>query len=611
MCKIFENKYFFIIFLLFFFAISLVIKKDEINKNIGAPNIEAPYHVLHTINAYMKNDISQHYFLPTVTLEKELDKFISWGATVPDTQGNYFYTSFTSTTFVLPYLYFKITGAELTIQNLVKFNYLLQLLSIIMIFLLLRKINFKASQNQTLSNVASFLASILIFVFSTQFMISFGLGYWAQSVSQILIITQLYILISIIQDGFSNKKLILLGFVSIIFCYTEWTGFSTTGLISLYFLYLFLTRKEKENLKIFFTLMFSIVIGGLLIFLHYGLVIGFENLLNALYSRFSVRSTGKIDYIFLLIGYVKSYGLYIFILPILYFILQKNENDKIIDYKLFYFPIFFSLVLIVENIIMMQHAVQFSFDRLKFGILLVILFNVFFLDFLTIRKNIYYILIILGLILLSVIQNIDTYKNTLKQYAIFESIHEKNIEFIDLININNNKSILCSNIDVRGYFNLLINRSIYEGIQNLEKCKELAKERNASTAIFFSAEWIFNNVSGFDKFKVIPEFLKVEIFNLSYNTAIIIYPTKYFSSCDLSDNNWEKGISIINKNLFFVENIGNIDIKPNDVLKFSSGKRKVVSVENMGKYINIFISGEPLDSIKDGYPNKIELIKEE
>ena len=82
-------------------------------------------------------------------------------------------------------------------------------------------------------------------------------------------------------------------------------------------------------------LIFSIVISGVLIFLHYGFVIGFENLFNALYSRFSARSTNKIDYIFLLIGYVKSYGLYIFMLPILYFVLLKNKNDKIVNYNLF------------------------------------------------------------------------------------------------------------------------------------------------------------------------------------------------------------------------------------------------------------------------------------
>ncbi|KIM06104.1 MAG: hypothetical protein KN64_01000 [Sulfurovum sp. AS07-7] len=389
MSKVIQNKYIYIVFILLFFAISLIIKKDEVNKNIGAPNIEAPYHVLHTVNAYIKNDISQHYFLPTVTLEKEIDKFIPWGATVPDAQGNYFYTSFTATTFIFPYLYFKLTGADLTIQNLVKFNYLLQLLSTVMIFLLLRKINFKASQNKVLSNMASFLATIIIFIFSTEFMVSFGLGYWAQSISQLLIILQLFILVSIYEDGFTHKKLILLGLVSIAFCYTEWTGFSTTGLISLYFLYLFITSKSKDYLKIFIILLSSIIVGGLLIVAHYGFVIGFENLFNALYARFSARSTDKIDYMFLFVGYINSYGLYLFILPILYSILLKNKADSGINYKSFHLLILFSLFLLVENIIMMQHAVQFSFDRLKFGVLLVVLFDLFFLHFLNTKRSAY------------------------------------------------------------------------------------------------------------------------------------------------------------------------------------------------------------------------------
>jgi len=395
MYKIFESKYVFIVFLFCFFIVSLVIKKDEIYKNIGAPNIEAPYHVLHTVNAYIKNDISQHYFLPTVTLENELDKFIPWGATVPDAQGNYFYTSFTSTTFVLPYLYFKITGAELNIQNLVKFNYLLQFTSIILIFLLLRKINFIASQNNFLSNMASFLATVFIFIFSTEFLISFGLGYWAHSISQILIILQLCIFISIQQDGFNHRKLVLLGFVSIVFCYTEWTGFSITGLISLYFLYLYIRNKNKDNLKIFIALISSIIIGGLLIVAHYGFVIGFENLFNALYSRFSARSAGRIgSVLWLIIGYVKSYGLYLLIIPITYVIL-KNDN-KNIEYKLYFFPILYALLLLMENIIMMQHAGQFSFDRLKVGVFLAILFNVLFLYVFVIKKNIYTKLIMGG-----------------------------------------------------------------------------------------------------------------------------------------------------------------------------------------------------------------------
>ena len=141
-------------------------------------------------------------------------------------------------------------------------------------------------------------------------------------------------------------------------------------------------------MKIFIALISSIIIGGLLIVAHYGFVIGFENLFNALYSRFSARSAGRIgSVLWLIIGYVKSYGLYLLIIPITYVIL-KNDN-KNIGYKLYFFPILYALLLLMENIIMMQHAGQFSFDRLKVGVFLAILFNVLFLYVFVIKKNIY------------------------------------------------------------------------------------------------------------------------------------------------------------------------------------------------------------------------------
>jgi hypothetical protein len=54
----------------------------------------------------------------------------------------------------------------------------------------------------------------------------------------------------------------------------------------------------------------------------------------------------------------------------------------------------------------------------------------------------------------------------------------------------------------------------------------------------------------------------------------------------------------------------NIDIKKDDELEFPTGKRKVISLQDSGPYINIFVDGEKLDPIKDGYPNKIKLIRE-
>ncbi len=204
-----------------------------------------------------------------------------------------------------------------------------------------------------------------------------------------------------------------------------------------------------------------------------------------------------------------------------------------------------------------------------------------------------------GGILLSAIQNIDTYKNTLKQYSNFQEIHKKNIEFRKIIPVDD-KTILCTNIGVRGYMNILFDRSIYEGIASLQRCKELAKDRKAEKAIFISSKWVFSDI---------PEFLGAEGYVLVDDKKYIYNIPKYISAYNLTDNNWQNGISI-RENGFFIGNSGNINIKKDDKLEFPTGKRKVVNVQNTGAYINIFVDGEKLDPTKDGYPNKIKLIKE-
>jgi len=204
-----------------------------------------------------------------------------------------------------------------------------------------------------------------------------------------------------------------------------------------------------------------------------------------------------------------------------------------------------------------------------------------------------------GVIILLAIQNIDTYKNTLKRYSNFEEIHKKNTEFKKSISISE-KSTLCSNISIRGYANLLFDRSIYEGISDLEKCKELAQNRGSKNAIFFSAKLIFSDI---------PEFLYGEMYDFKSQEKLIFSPI-YFTPHNLTDQNWQNGISLAN-NGFFIQNNGSIEIKLNSFLDFPTGIRKIIDIQYAGPYINIFVDGGKLDPLKDGYPNKIKLIKKE
>ncbi len=82
---------------------------------------------------------------------------------------------------------------------------------------------------------------------------------------------------------------------------------------------------------------------------------------------------------------------------------------------------------------------------------------------------------------------------------------------------------------------------------------------------------------------------------------------------NLSDGNWQNGIS---KSIasFFINNdiINKNSLKIEDKLLFAnSGIRTIKNITYSAKYINIYIDGEKLDPIKDGYPNKIKIIGKE
>ena len=83
----------------------------------------------------------------------------------------------------------------------------------------------------------------------------------------------------------------------------------------------------------------------------------------------------------------------------------------------------------------------------------------------------------------------------------------------------------------------------------------------------------------------------------------------YFSAFNLSDQNWKNGISL-KQNVFFISKRSSVILKVGDTLEFPTGTRNIVKIDKNSKYENIYVDGKKLDPIKDGYPNKIKIIKE-
>ena len=112
-------------------VLSSVIRYEKYkNKDIDYINSDATWHVLLTVECYNQTPIDDHIFLPIVSLGKPSDKWISWGATVPDKKGNYYYTSFSPAGYVAPWAFFKLFNLETKESNLFIFSSVIYCLSV-------------------------------------------------------------------------------------------------------------------------------------------------------------------------------------------------------------------------------------------------------------------------------------------------------------------------------------------------------------------------------------------------------------------------------------------------------------------------------------------------
>lgn len=79
---------------------------------------------------------------------------------------------------------------------------------------------------------------------------------------------------------------------------------------------------------------------------------------------------------------------------------------------------------------------------------------------------------------------------------------------------------------------------------------------------------------------------------------------------DLTNDNWQSGVS---RNFagFFVEN-NNLNLKQFKIgtrVRLASGEREIIDVIASESYLNVYLSGEVLNPLTDGHPNKFEFVK--
>lgn len=451
---------------------------------------DATYHTLLTMKCYDETPKSIHKFLPIVSLGEVEDKNISWGECVKDDNGNYYYTSFSSAGFVLPYLFVKLLHLPINIYSLYAFNSLIYIITYILITFIFCKLFSKYLNKDII-----ILFTTLIYLFQLEVMHSLGVIYWSQSIFHLLIATQFILFMN-----YKNKIAKTFFFIMcLIMPYVEWTGYITNIGFSI-IIFLKQMKQKSENDKSFFKIYresILIIVLTLLSFgifsMHYLLNIDFNDYILALKNRFFARNftNSEISIIDLLKGYLYSYCPMIILCGIMFIVIlnKKKYRNKLIELlkEYIYETIFFSFMML-ENVIMMQHAIVYTFDRLKLIYILLLAFYIM-LSVICIcnEKSKEQILCFITVILVIIsIINVNYYpKCYFKYYVTVNEDYNKNQEIAQYIkdNFNHSNSVICSSNSVRGYMNLLFERGIYECVTYGE-AQNIAKQFNKQYLVY-------------------------------------------------------------------------------------------------------------------------------
>jgi len=299
--KKFDLKYYLLIIGFIIVLVTMVSVLKFRSGEINYLNSDATWHALYTIQCYDETPISQHKFLPIVSLGRPVDKYISWGACIPDSKGNYYYTSFSPAFYFFAYCFIKIFHLNYTEMSLYIFNSILFVASSVVLAIFLLDLFRKSKYRFPVT-----IMGILAYVFEPELMHGMGIVYWAQSLFQVTLIAQIYAYYRW-KEYSSKKAFIIFAVLGIVNPYIEWTGYVADFGFALSELIL---RWRNDRFKAIVRAeetMFLGVISFTIFCLHYCSTVAPKVFFHALKARFLARNfTTSVSWKSLFLGGIRT-----------------------------------------------------------------------------------------------------------------------------------------------------------------------------------------------------------------------------------------------------------------------------------------------------------------
>lgn len=484
-------------------------------------NSDATWHALYTIQCYNETPVASHLFLPIVSMGGGDNKWISWGACIPDANGNFYYTSFSPAGYFIPWLFLKMTKLPLTEKSLYIFNNILFAISAVILAVLLQHV-YKREIIVINGTVA--------YMFVPELLHGMGIVYWHQSIMQVTLLIQI-LMYHIYAIEKKNKYKYFFYALTILNPYIEWSGYVAN--IGFAIAEIIINRDRQIKKALLICLLTALSFG--LFSFHYLLRTEPHDFFTALKNRFMARNiTTSVLFTDVIGGYFRSFlYLWLALLMLVTWCIIKHGYIKIENNILFLVTAF----PILENIIMKQHALAYTYDRMK-AIFIVVLILC------EIQKNILHktanrknAIVVTCVIAAASVLNFCSYINS-NSYIWKTDYKNNNSMYANYVIENYPDAVYASDTAIRGYMNLLFKQGIYEG-QNLDRATNIAVRKGKSRVVFIKK-------FGYKLTQIIIKNIETGLtteLNRTNETISEIPVGDFYRASELTDNNWTSGIS--------------------------------------------------------------------
>ncbi len=602
-----RNRMLLIAGIVLLWATSAILRLAVFGKDgVWALGEDSPFQALIILKAWAATPVSVHHFLPLISLGGAMDKGIPWAGLPADKLGNYYYLSFPALGFFVPYVYHALLGIEPSVRSLLIFNLGIHLLCALLVSaLVLRCAHLfpEVGERVVLLGVG---LSAFTYLFANEAMFTHGPTYWNHSLFQVAWLTQLVLLLhTLLRQG--EDKVAARDWWLVLVCFiapsVEWTGYLATAAVGSCLFFMACRERSRRLFQLGILAFLAVAFAGIAFLGHFMSVVGFDEGLKHLALRFAARSSSHGSIMAWFRGVFVSFAALPVVGAFAVYSLQRAHRIRPLP-TIFVLLCVCAALPIAENILMLEHAVDYSIDRTKIVVSLILFLSGWL--FSTPPRVLNFIV---GAWLFAVATNVALY------LAVPRSIDTSKVGAVErqlwnqLAPYNKPCTVVTSSSVIRGYYNTLTGRGIYEQVPSHRDMQRIVKDRHACLGIWLTS---FVAPSGWwDQAYIFDPVRNQTLRQMPNGSLQELTEDMLTTARNVSDVNWRNGIWTASKaGMFVVPDTDEVAgrMAPGNTLTFvKSGARSVVHVgrSTSSSTIAVEVAGGSLDPAGDGYPNQI------